>query len=315
MSEGYGSKTTARKVGCSVNTVKRLRRGRKARKVRPSKLAPFGPYIREQVLTHDLSSVLLLRELRELGYEGGYTILKDLVRTIRPKMGRRPHLRFETAPGKQGQVDLSPYVVPMGGQPTDVVAFSLVLGFSRWQALRFFLHAEAHAVCHAHVLAFDEAGGVPEEILYDRMKQVVLESYRHRVVMHPLFEAMREHYGFRAVPLAPGYKEGKGKVENPFRYVEGNFLPKRSFRDIDDLNRQAGDWLRDIARARVHDTTHERPVDRLDIERPALLRLPGRPFDAARVEERIVGDDFAIRWKTNRYSVPPAFVGQTAVVR
>lgn len=298
-----------------MGTVKRLLRGRRKRKPRPSKLAPFEPYIREQVFTHDLSSVLILRELRELGYTGGYSILTDFVKTIRPKKKRRAHLRFETAPGKQGQVDLSPYLVPMAGQPTSVVAFSFVLGFSRWQALRFVLHAEAHAVCHAHVLAFDEAGGVPEEILYDRMKQVVLESYRHKVVMHPLFDAMCRHYGFRAVPLAPGYKEGKGKVENPFRYVEGNFLPKRTFRDIDDLNRQAAAWLRDVARVRIHETTRERPIDRLEVERPALRRLPATPFDAARIQERLVGDDFCIRWQTNRYSVSPAFVGQTATVR
>lgn len=290
-------------------------RGQKQRKVRPSKLLPFEPYIREQVLTHDLSSVLILRELRALGYTGGYTILKAFVKTIRPKKKRRAHLRFETPPGKQGQVDLSPYTVLIAGTPTPVVAFSLVLGFSRWQFLRFFLHADAHAVCHAHVLAFDAAGGVPEEILYDRMKQVVLESYRFKVVMHPLFAAMRKYYNFRAVPLAPGYKEGKGKVENPFRYDEGNFLPKRTFRDIEDLNRQAAEWLRDIAWVRIHETTRERPIDRLQVERPALRRLPPAPFDAARVEERLVGDDFAIKWETNRYSVSPSFVGETAVVR
>jgi hypothetical protein len=51
------------------------------------------------------------------------------------------------------------------------------------------------------------------------------------------------------------------------------------------------------------------------VERAVLRRLPPAPFDAARVEERLVGDDFAIRWKTNRYSVPPCFVGETAVVR
>jgi len=283
--------------------------------VRPSKLLPFVPYIREQVLTHQLSSVLLLRELRALGYTGGYTILKDFVRTIRPKKRRRAHLRFETPPGQQGQVDLSPYTVLLGGEPTPVVAFSLVLGYSRWQFLRFFLHADAHAVCQGHVLAFEAAGGVPKEILYDRMKQVVLESYRFQVVLHPLFAAMCKHYGFRAVPLAPGYKEGKGKVENPFRYIEGNFLPKRTFRDIDDLNRQAAEWLREVAWVRIHGTTRERPIDRLQVERPALQRLPATPFDAARVEERLVGDDFAIRWKTNRYSVSPAFVGETAVVR
>jgi len=315
LSQGYGIKAAARKVGVDVKTVKRLVRGRSKRELRPSKLAPFEPYIREQVFTHGLSCVLILRELRELGYTGGSTILKDFVKKIRPKKRRRAHLRFETDPGEQGQVDLSPYVVPLGGQPTDVTAFSFVLGFSRWQALRFFLHAEAHAVCHAHVLAFEEADGVPEEILYDRMKQVVLESYRYKVVMHPLFDAMCKHYGFRAVPLAPGYKEGKGKVENPFRYVEGNFLPKRTFRDIDDLNRQAAAWLRDVARVRIHETTRERPIDRLEVERPALRRLPATRFDAARVLERLVGEDFAIRWETNRYSVSPAFVGETAVVR
>jgi transposase len=315
LSEGRGIKGSAHEVGISPGTVRRFLRGPLGRKPRPSKLAPFEPYIREQVLVHDLSSVLILRELRGLGYQGGYSILKELVKTIRPKKRRRAHLRFETAPGKQGQVDLSPYTVPMGGQPTDVVAFSFVLGYSRWQALHFVLHADAHAVCHAHVLAFDEAGGVPEEILYDRMKQVVLESHRYKVVMHPLFETLRSHYGFRALPLAPGYKEGKGKVENPFRYLEGNFLPKRTFRDIDDLNRQVAAWLRDIARVRIHDTTHERPQDRLQVERPALLRLPAAPFDAARVEERLVGDDFCIRWQSNRYSVSPALVGETATVR
>lgn len=298
-----------------VKTVRRLVRGPKQIEPRPSKLDPFVPYIRDQVETHDLSSVLLLEELRELGYRGSYTILKDFVRTIRPKGKRRAHLRFETAPGVQGQVDLSPYTVMMAGEATDVVAFSMVFGYSRWQFLRFFLHADAHAVCHAHVLGFEEAGGVPEEILYDRMKQVVLESYRHRIVMHPLFAAMRAHYAFRVVALAPGYKEGKGKVENPFRYVEGNFLPKRVFRDIDDLNGQAAQWLRETARVRIHATTRERPVDRLDEERPKLLALPPTAFEAAEIEERLVGDDFCVAWETNRYSVSPGLVGQTAKAR
>jgi hypothetical protein len=137
--------------------------------------------------------------------------------------------------------------------------------------------------------------------------------------MHPLFDAMRLHYaGFRAVPLAPGYKEGKGKVENPFGYTEGNLLPRyrrSGFVSLDALNEKATVWLRDTARVRVHGTTRERPIDRLDLERPALLPLPAHRFEAAEVVERVVGDDFCVAWDTNRYSVPPKWTGHSAKVR
>lgn len=294
-------------------------RGKPERKARKSKLDPFRPVIKKLVCEDELTAVLVLKHIRALGYTGGHSVLKELVRTLRPKSVRRPHLRFETEPGEQGQVDLSPYQVLLAAEPTAVVCFSFVLGYSRWQLIRFFLHADAHAVCHGHVLAFEKAGGVPEEILYDRMKQIVLESHRNRVVMHPLFEALRLHYGaFRAVPLAPGYKEGKGKVENPFRYVEGNFLlehRRAGFESIEDLNQKAEQWLRTTAWVRKHGSTRQLPADLLDMERPRLKPLPAYRFDAAEIVSRLVGDDFCVAWDTNRYSVPPRFVGQSAKLR
>jgi transposase len=293
-----------------------LRRGRRREpKKRPSKLDPFRPLIRKLVLTDELSVVRVLEEIRAVGYTGGDSIVKAWVLTFRPKGTRRPHLRFETAPGVQGQVDLSPYTVLLSGVPTAVVCFSLVLGYSRWQYLCFVLHADVHTVCHCHVLAFEEADGVPHEILYDRMKQVVLESLKDGVLYHPLFERLVQHYGYRAIPLAPGYKEGKGKVENPFRYVEGNFLAGRTFHDLDDLNRQARTWLVETARPRVHRTTHEQPSARLLEEQPVLIPLPHHRFEAAVVVTRLVGDDFCVAYETNRYSVPPRFVARTVHVR
>lgn len=293
-----------------------LRRGaRRERKKRASKLDPFKPLIKELVLVQELSVVRVLEEIRAVGYTGGESIVKDWVRPLRPKSMRRPHLRFETEPGEQGQVDLSPYTVLLSGEPTAVVCFSLVLGYSRWQFIRFVLHATVHSVCHCHVLAFEAAGGVPHEILYDRMKQVVLESYKDGVVFHPLFERLVGHYGYRAVPLAPGYKEGKGKVEAPFRYVEGNFLAGRTFRDLDDLNGQAGSWLAGIAHVRIHRTTHEQPAARLVTEQPTLIPLPESRFEAAVAVTRLVGDDFCVAYETNRYSVPPRFTARTVKVR
>lgn len=309
--QGHPNKTIARQLAIDVKTVRRVRRGTKKRNPRSSKLDAFKPVIRELVVKKDLTAVRVLREIRALGYQGGYSVLKEYARSIRRRSRRRPHLRFETDKGVQGQVDLSPYTVDLGGTPTPVVCFSMVFGYSRWQYIRFTLTADAHSVCHSHVLAFEDAGGVPHEILYDRMKQVVLESHADRVVFHPLFTALVRHYGFKAVPLAPGYKEGKGKVENPFKYVHADLLQGSTFHDLGDLNRQAQLWLQTIARVRTHGTTRERPLDRMDQERPYLLHLPPRPFVAAQVQDRLVGPDFCVAWETNRYSVSPSFVGRS----
>jgi transposase len=311
LAAGYRNKAIARELKIDVKTVRRVRKGAKKRKSRVSKLDSFKAVIGDLVINKDLTARRVLREIRALGYQGGYTILKEYTRSIRRRSGRRAHLRFETEKGKQGQVDLSDYTVDIAGQATDVVCFSMILGYSRWQFIRFTETANAHSVCHSHVLAFEKAGGAPHEILYDRMKQVVLESYVGRVVYHPLFAALVKHYGFKAIPLAPGYKEGKGKVENPFKYVFADFLKESRFHDMEDLNRKAEVWLRDIAWVRKHGTTQERPLDRMNEERPYLIALPPEPFVAARVEERIVGYDFCVAWETNRYSVSPSFVGRS----
>lgn len=315
MLQGESRRAIARRLKVDRKTVKRaLRAKTRARRSR-LKLDSYKPLIRELVTRKELTALRVLEEIRALGYDGGYSILKEYVRTLRRHPRRRPHLRFETAKGEQAQVDLSPFTVEIGGKPTKVVCFAMVFGYSRWLYMRFFLHADAHAVCHGHVLAFEEAGGVPHEILYDRMKQIVLESSGDLVVFHALFEALVRHYGPRAVPLAPGYCEGKGKIENTFLYILKSFLQGRSFHDLDDLNRQAQRWLREVANVRVHGTTRERPVDRMNDERPYLLPLPPRRFVAALQEERLVGYDFCVAYDTNRYSVPPRYAGRHVSIR
>jgi transposase len=302
----------AKELGCEKRTVHRVVKPRpKPKRQRPSKLDPFRPLVRKLVLEDDLSSVRVLEEIRAIGYTGSYTILKQFVRGFRPKSHRRPHERFETAPGEQGQVDLSTYTLLLGQLLTKVVCFSMIFGFSRWQFIHFLLHADAHSVSHCHVMAFEEAGGAPLEMLYDRMKQVVLESFKDGVLFHPLFERLVAHYGYTAIPLAPGYCEGKGKVEKPFQYVEDNFLKGRVFHDLDDLNAQAKAWRAEKAE-RDHRTTHEQPAARLDQERPRLLALPPERFDAAQLEPRVVDGDYCIAWDTNRYSVSPRLIGRQA---
>jgi len=317
--DGHGIKSIARELSLDPKTVRKVLRKRFKTESpsRPSLLDSYRAIIRDKVQTDGLTAVLVMEELKKIGYEGSYTILKEYIRTIRPKpLRRRPHLRFETEPGVQGQVDLSPYTVFFDDVPTDVVCFSFILGYSRWQFIRWLLHADVHAICHGHVLAFDEAGGVPAEILYDQMKQAFIWVKDDEFCLQQFFERMKNHYGFKPIPLEGGYPEGKGKVENPFKYVDGNFLLRHRsrFRNIEDMNEKAAIWLVEYARVREHRTTHERPVDRLDIERPRLKPLPPTRFNAANVVPRLVMPNFHVAWDTNIYSVPPRFTGHQAWV-
>ncbi|MFH1177650.1 MAG: hypothetical protein V1750_09610 [Acidobacteriota bacterium] len=66
---------------------------------------------------------------------------------------------------------------------------------------------------------------------------------------------------------------------------------------------------------RIHRTTQRRPQDLLDEERPHLIGLPPRGFDAAVREPHLVGDDFCVAYLNHRYSVPPRYAGHQAWVR
>ena len=101
-----------------------------------------------------------------------------------------------------------------------------------------------------------------------------------------------------------------------FLYVENNcLLRQRSrFDSLDALNDHARWWCQNVANVRVHGSTRERPVDRLLRERPLLRPLSGAPPEPYQVLSRKVGNDFCVAVDTNRYSVWPRCVGQTATI-
>ena len=103
---------------------RRVRKGAKKRKPRASKLDDYKPVIQELVVKKDLAAIRVLREIRALGYRGGYSVLKEYARSIRRRSRRRPHLRFEPDKGRQGQVDLSGHTEVFGDQTTKVVSVS-----------------------------------------------------------------------------------------------------------------------------------------------------------------------------------------------
>jgi transposase len=222
------------------------------------------------------NSQVLLRELRRMGYTGGRTILKDFMKPLRPPRPAPATVRFETDPGQQAQVDLTPVtLVCPDGTVQHLWAFAMVLDWSRAGYLEFMAKADLASFQRCHVHAFEHFGGVPRQILYDNTKLVVLgRDQQGHPIWNPRFLDFALRVGFDPRLCQPYRAQTKGKVERFLRYAQDNFLPSARPTDLHDLNRQALLWCVHVADQRVHGTTHERPAQRLKQERPFLQAVP-----------------------------------------
>ncbi len=313
--QGLGVGAIARQTGLDRKTVRKyLARGLEApvykpRAPRARVIEPFEDYLRERLSAFpDLTARRLLREIRERGYAGGYTSVKDFVREVRPAKLAQFERRFETPPGRQAQVDFAEFSTIFTDEPgvvRKVWLFSMVLGHSRWLWGRFCASQNLQTVMRCHVGAFDAMGGAPEEVLYDRMKTAVIgESSDGVITYNPSLVSLLGHYDAAPRACQPYRAKTKGKVERPFRYIRQDFFLGRTFRNLDDLNAQFDKWCAEIANPRVHATTGRVVDEAFAEEHPALQPLPANPYSAVLTIERRVSKEGMISVGGNLYSVP-----------
>jgi len=251
----------------------------------------------------------MTREIRALGYVGAYTAVKRHLAAIRPDPGPRPYeVRFETAAGVQAQVDFARFVVAFTDDPGTnriVWLFSLVLGHSRFIFARYVMHQDLQTVLRCHIQAFAALGGVPIEILYDRMKTAVTgEDDAGHIIYNRSLLALARHYRFQPRACRAYRAKTKGKVERPFRYIREDFFLARSFCNLDDLNAQLIEWLDTVANVRIHGTTQRVVAEAFAAEQPELQTLPEHGFDAVLKLERRVSHDGFVAIGGNYYSAP-----------
>ena len=314
---GWSVSAIARHMGRDRKTVRKyIERGLEPpsygpRKPRARRLEPFEAYLRQRVVAYPgLTASRLLREIREHGYGGGYSAVTDFLREVRPSPTAPFEVRFETPPGEQAQVDFAHFEVIYADEPEavrKVWLFSLVLGYSRLIWARFVAHQDLQTVLRCHMAAFGSLGGVPREILYDRMKTAVIgeDDQAHIVYNRALIDFAR-HYGFHPKACRPYRAKTKGKVERPFRYIREDFYLARSFRNLDDLNAQLAHWLGTVANPRVHATTRRVVNEAFAEEKLVLQPLPLVPFRAVLKLERRVSHEGMVSVGGNFYSVPDA---------
>lgn len=252
---------------------------------RPSKLDPFKAYLKMRIAEaapRRLPATVYLRELRERGYDGGITILKQWLAEQYPKQPVPEIIRFETPPGRQAQVDWT--AIRRGRNKLS--AFVGTLGYSRFSFVWFAGDEKFATLIDAHERFFDAIEGVPQTILYDNMKTVLIDrnAYgpgQHR--FHAGFRDFAKHHGFSPRMCAPYRAQTKGKVERFIQYLKHSFVWPLESRlkgqglilDAATANAHVCAWLREVANVRIHAETKARPVDRF--ARDAAHLLPRGP--------------------------------------
>lgn len=257
-----------------------------------------------------------LQELRQRGFSGGYTVVRQRVRLLRPRPAPAPVPRFETGPGQQAQMDFGVYDLDFTREGRRrVYLFSYLLGYSRRQYLRWVESMDLLTTLREHVQAFRHLGGVARVCLYDNFKAVVLWRDADGPLYNPKFLAFATHYGFKPQACQVRRPQTKGKVERKFYYVETSLLNGRTFDTLEQLNDVTAQWLASVADVRILRDFKESPLERHQREQPQLLPLPACDFDTAPVVYRHVNVEGFVAYRLNFYSVPWSYIGQVLPVR
>lgn len=275
---------------------------------------PYLPFILQTLEKFPtLTASRLHAMVRERGYQGTQSQFRHQIALHRPRPAAEAFLRLRTLPGEQGQVDWGHFGhLQIGRARRPLMAFVMVLSYSRAIYLRFLLDARMENFLRGHVGAFETWEALPRVLLYDNLKSAVLERQGDAIRFHPTLLAFAAHYRFEPRPVAVARGNEKGRVERAIRYVREAFFAARTFRDLDNLNAQAAHWCAGQAADRPC------PEDGTMSVRAALagelLRLlqPVRDRGGARREGR---QDTHVRFDLNDYSIPHTHVRRMLIVR
>lgn len=145
------------------------------------------------------SARILWQELRaERGFAGSYVIVRRAVVPLRQAaaVAALTQRRFETAPAEQAQCDWGQLTTTFGAERVRIHVFVMTLGYSRRGFALGFENERMPALLAAHEAAFEHFGGRCEELLYDRMRTVVIGTEAGRPRLNPTFAAFAAHWGF-----------------------------------------------------------------------------------------------------------------------
>jgi transposase len=284
---------------------------------RPSRVDPYLPFMRETLAKFPtLTARRLHTMVQARGYVGGTDYFRHIVARHRPRPTAEAYLRLRTLPGEQMQCDWGHFGhLQIGRARRPLMAFVMVLSYSRRVFLHFSLNARMDAFLQGHALAFAAWGGLARVALYDNLKSAVLERVGDAIRFNPELLAFASHYRYEPRPVAVARGNEKGRVERKIRYIRDSFFAAREFTDVDDLNAQARVWCEgQAADLRWPEDTRMSVREAFEIERASLMALPPSDYPVhERLEVEVAKTPYA-RFDLNDYSVPHKYVRRTLTV-
>jgi transposase len=278
-------------------------------------------WLRERFRQHSGNADVVRQELeKELGIK---VSLRTTERAVEPwrremKVEREATVRYETAPGRQMQIDFGEKKMQIGGEWVRVHIFTAILGYSRRQYVQAFRSETQSSWFEGIESALRYFGGVPQEVLVDNAKALVIQNDRSsgELLLNEKFKALAAYWGFQIRACAPYRARTKGKVERYVGCGKNNGLAGRVFENWEALSSHITIWLREVSDPHVVSTTGESPLQRFERDEKMELRpLSNKPpFHQIRECMRKVSRDATVELDTNQYSVPWNHIGEQVQV-
>ena len=311
--EGWRRNTIARQLRLHHSAVERalVRNGVVNHpRVKPRKIDPYIPFVKSTLEKYPkLNATRIFQMVKERGYDGSVHHFRDIVKPLRQPRESEAFLRLSTLPGEQAQCDWAHFgKLKVGNAERRLLAFVIVLSWSRRIFLRFYFGDCTANFLRGHLSAFEQFGGIAREILYDNLKSAVIERVGSAIRFNEDLLSLAAHYRFAPKPVGVARPTSKGRVERSIEYIRSAFFAARPFENIEDLNKQATEWSQKEAEERRCPQNRSLTVAQaFEQEKSLLLPLPNADFPV--YEHKIVQIPKVpyAKFDLNEYSVPHTY--------
>lgn len=294
------------------------------RRRQPRQKPKIGPYLEQiaQIIEEDKqfpkkqrhTAVRIYHRIRQMGYQGKYTQVKEAVREIK-QVKREVYMPLSHKPG-EAQVDFGYALAKVSGILRKVAFFVMALPYSDAFFVMVFERECTESYWEGHARAFEFFGGVPRRISYDNTRVLVSKIVgAHERKLTDGFLKLQSHYLFREHFCRVRRPNEKGVVEGVVKFTRSNFLvPVPQVRDLEELNKMLSQLCREDMKRRLRGKTGTK-AELLEEDRAAFLDLPTVPFDACRKQPTRANSLSLVRFDNNDYSVPVDYAHHEILIK